>query len=317
MKMNRMARWRLGIAIFLLMYPIYSDACSCAWAGPFLEVSKDAPLVIHGRIIRHHPGESPSIDVLVLETLKGGILDSGMLVQMGDGMHCRPTLEEFAPESEWILALNGPGAKPGKGWALSHCGAYWLQVMNGNVIGSIDGTQRQVKRMALDEFKRKFLFPRFNTSISGRVNLGERFHRPFGKRYEFILEPKSDGWEILIKEYGRDENLSRLTPPLHFAPNPRDIEGWQLSEYPSECASRTYLSETGPPIPRHFIYSPEVGRTIQGPNANYAPTVQELVDIERFGRGVLTINNFKLEPGGDGCPRIAWMEFSVQLEGGN
>lgn len=52
---------------------------------------------------------------MVLETLAGGLLDSGLIVQMGDGMHCRPMLGGFPPGSEWILALNGPGAKPGTG----------------------------------------------------------------------------------------------------------------------------------------------------------------------------------------------------------
>jgi len=92
-EMKKLALWCLWIEIGFFVYPFYADACSCAWKGPFLTVSKDAPLVIHGRIIRHHPGKSPSMDVLVLETLKGAILDSGMVVQMGDGMHCRPTLE--------------------------------------------------------------------------------------------------------------------------------------------------------------------------------------------------------------------------------
>lgn len=45
---------------------------------------------------------------------------------MGDGMHCRPALESFPPGTEWILALNGPGSKHGKGLAILHCGEYCL-----------------------------------------------------------------------------------------------------------------------------------------------------------------------------------------------
>jgi hypothetical protein len=59
-----------------------------------------------------------------------------------------------------------------------------------------------------------------------------------------------------------------------------------------------------------------VGKRIDGPNVGRAVTAQEIEDIQRFGQGVLTINKYKLEPGGDGCPKIEWMEFSVQLEGG-
>lgn len=190
-EMKKLALWGLLIGIDIFVCPFYAGACSCAWNGPFIAVSKDAPLVIHGRIIRHHPGQSPTMDVLVLETLKGGILDSGMVVQMGDGMYCRPKLEGFTPQSEWILSLNGPGSKPGEGLALSHCGEHWLRVTNSEVIGSIDGTQSQVKSMALDEFKRKFLYPRFGETFSGRANHGKSFHRPFGFRFEFILAPPS------------------------------------------------------------------------------------------------------------------------------
>ena len=304
------------IGLGFLMLPPSAFACSCAWSGPFLIVTKNAPLIVHGRIIRYHPGKSPTMDVLVLETLKGGLLDSGMVVQMGDGMHCRPTLEGFPPGSEWILGLNGPGSKPGNGLALSHCGEYWLRVEKGEVVGSIDGTQSQVKRMPLDELKRKIRYPRFQTTFKGSVPQGKRFERPFGERFVFFLEPMPGGWEIVIKEHGRDENLARLTPPLHFVPNPRFIEGWHLSEDPSKCTTREYLADAGPANPREFIFSPKVGRDIDGPHAGRSVEVQEIEEIQRFGRGALTIEKFKLQPAADGCPVIELMQFSVSLEGG-
>ena len=110
-------------AIFLLVAIGFiqtssAEACSCVWKGPFLTASQDAPLVVIGKIIRQHPGKSPTMDILVVETLKGGILDSGMTIQMGDGMHCRPTIDLFPDGTKWILALNGQGAKPGNGWAI-------------------------------------------------------------------------------------------------------------------------------------------------------------------------------------------------------
>lgn len=147
--------------VAVLMAPMPGESCSCTWKGPFMVVAKEAPLVVRGKILRHHPGPAPVMDVLVLETLAGGILDSGLVIQMGDGMHCRPMMEGFPPGSEWILALNGPGAKPGKGWALSHCGEFWLRVDNNDVVGSIDGDEGQVRRMPLDEFRNRFLSPRF------------------------------------------------------------------------------------------------------------------------------------------------------------
>lgn len=300
----------------VLINPFSAGACSCAWKGPFLKAAQDATLVVIGKIIRHHPGKSPTMDVLILETLKGGILDSGMVVQMGEGMYCRPTLDIFPPGTTWILAINGQGAKPGNGLAISHCGEYWLKVEGDDVIGSIDGDIKQVKRMPMQEFKNKFMYPKFSEKFSGRVEAGKKYRRPVGSRFEFILEPMPYGWELFIKEYGRDENLARLTPPFHFVPNPREIEGWHFLEKPSECVNRPYKAEAGPNNPRQFIFSPEVGKQIAGPDSGKAFIDENIDAVKKFGRGELDINKFKLMPGKDGCPKIEWLEFSVQLDGG-
>jgi hypothetical protein len=267
-----------------LANPSPAGACSCAWKGPFFIAAQDAPLVVIGKILRHHPGESPTMDVLVSETLKGGLLDSGLVVQMGDGMHCRPSIDLFPVGTSWVLAINGQGAKPGNGLAISHCGEYWLRVEDNQVIGSIDGKIDQIKRIPLQEFKNRFLYPRFNEEISGRVETGKQFRRPFGQRFEFILEPTQNGWEILIREYGRDENLSRLTPPFHFVPNPREIEGWHLLKDPSACGNRPFNADAGPENPRKFIFSPDVGRKI-----SYRPETlsADVKEVANFGRGVL------------------------------
>jgi len=304
------------LIIFSLLIPSSANACSCVWKGPFLTASQDAPLVVIGRIIRHHPGVSPTMDVLILETLKGGILDSGMVLQMGDGMHCRPELSVFPPGTIWILAINGQGAKPGNGLAISHCGEYWLKVERNDVVGSIDGDMKQVKRMPLLEFKNRFLYPKFSEKYFGRVEAGKPFRRAFGSRFEFILEPMPEGWQIVVKEYGRDENLARLTPPFHLMPNPREIEGWQFLEKPSKCVHRPYSADAGPANPRQFIFSPEIGKTIAGPDSRKALADENIDAVKKFGRGEIDVKKFKLMSGKDGCPKIEWMDFSVQLDGG-
>lgn len=63
-------------------------------------------------------------------------------------------------------------------------------------------------------------------------------------------------------------------------------------------------------------YYTEVGQKIDSPTAGRSVTVEEIKDIENFGRGTLTIEKFEIEPGQDGCPKIKQLEFSVQLEGG-
>ena len=293
-----------------------ADACSCAWEGPFLEVFRKAPLVVRGTVLRRHPGDVPCMDVLVTEVLSGGLLDSGLRVQMGDGMHCRPAVEGFPVGSEWVLALDGPGAKPGDGHALSHCGEYWLRVEGDTVSGSVDGGQGDVKSMDWREFACRLRYPAFKETFSGRAEQGKEFRRSFGGHFTFVLSPTRKGWYLTVQELGRDEDLARLTPPLHFVPNPREIEGWQFLANPADCPDRPYSAEAGPANPRAFLFSPEVGRSIQGPDAKVSPTPEEVAEIRRFGHGTLRIDGHELVSDTDSCPSLAWMTFTVEVEGG-
>jgi len=284
------------------------------WNGPFLKVAKTAPLVVYAEVLRHNPGALPTMDVLVLETLSGGILDSGVRIQMGNGMYCRPTVENFPIDSQWLIAINGPGSKPGNGMAISHCGEFWVKVENGEVVGSLDGKQGEIKQMPLSEVRLRLRYPGFKETFKGHVAAGERFKRSFGPGFNFVLNPVKTGWEIMIAEQEKEENLARLTPPLHFMPNPREIEGWHLAENPSDCATRPY--DTAPENPRQFMFSPEVGKQIDGPAAGRSVIPEEIEKVRQFGRGTMTIEGFQLRPGSDGCPEIEWLDFSVQVEGG-
>lgn len=81
----------------------------------------------------------------------------------------------------------------------------------------------------------------------------------------------------------------------------------------SDCLNRSFDAEAGPGNPRKFIFSPDVGKKISYRSETLSEDIKE---VENFGRGVLNIEKFKLAPGKDGCPKIEWMTFSVQLEGG-
>jgi hypothetical protein len=315
------AALKIAVYLILSLFPLLmafatpGHACSCSWRGPFLAVAPESPLVVLGQVLRHHPGPVPTMDVLVLERISGGLLDSGLRVQMGDGMHCRPEMGFFPVGSRWILALNGPGAKPGTGLALSNCGEFWVRVENENVVGSLDGSQGETKRMPLSEFLQRLRYPRFEETFRGHIRTGERFQRAFGGSFEVVLEPAPDGWEIMVRERGREENLARLTPPLHFVPNPREIEAWHLVDAPSSC-SLPYDATSVPPSLREFIFSPEVGRTIAGPQASRAVTPEDIIAVERFGRGLFTIDRFDVSYDDKGCPRFRTLEFQMRLEGG-
>jgi hypothetical protein len=63
------------------------------------------------------------------------------------------------------------------------------------------------------------------------VDRGQRLARPFGPGLTFLLEPMEFGWEIIVRDERPQQNIARLTPPLHFLPHPRYIEGWWPSSW--------------------------------------------------------------------------------------
>lgn len=72
---------KIGVCLFLALLvnltavttPI--SACPCTWQGPFLAVAPGTPLVVRGQVLRHHPGPSPAMDILVVETLSADRMD--------------------------------------------------------------------------------------------------------------------------------------------------------------------------------------------------------------------------------------------------
>jgi hypothetical protein len=149
--------------------------------------------------------------------------------------------------------------------------------------------------------------------FEGSVARGDAYRYEIPGRLVFALEPSASGWLATVRAPGRDEDLARLTPPLHFAPNPREIEGWQFTEeLPAGCAA-PYGAQSGPGERRDFIFSPEVGRSIAGPTSSAAVTPDDLADVEAFGRGTLWIEGVDLTADADGCPRIEALRFKVEV----
>jgi len=303
------------------------DACSCVWRGPFLSVAPLAEGIVRAQVLGYHGRERGidlAMDVEVLEVLSGPFSAGRLRIWGGNGMLCRPEVNQFPPGSEWILALNGPGSKPaynGQGLALSICGTYWLEVRDGQVLGNLDHKRdrKAYRSLPLTEFRTRLaaaLRPgpadpsRREERFAGEVAAGQSFARTFGPGFRFVLEAEPAGWTIHVYDPRGTEDISRLTPPLHFVPNPRILEGWHFVD-------QRKLDERDlqpPGMVRAFIFSPAVGRTIDGPDANRAPTPGEIDEIGRFGRGEMRITEFRLENGESiERARVARLRFEVRL----
>jgi hypothetical protein len=150
-------------------------------------------------------------------------------------------------------------------------------------------------------------------ALRGRVMAGERAVRDTPAGWILRLVPVPEGWSLQVTMQGREtEDLSRLTPPLHFAQNPRWIEGWHFRN--ADNTGPNDGSVNAPQALREFIFSPAVGREIQGPSAGAGPTLAEVEEIRSFGRGWLLIESYSLTPPGRG-ERAAFesLEFSACL----
>lgn len=142
---------------------------------------------------------------------------------------------------------------------------------------------------------------------------GERFTFDVTDRIYFELDPDPEGWEIAVRAADRPgENLARLTPPLH-GPNPRQVWGWHFRN--ADNTGPNDGSVSAPQTERPFVFSEQVGRTIQGPGSDRGPTLEEIEAVGRDGTGVLTIEDLKLGNLGRGQrASIGWMRFHVVLE---
>ena len=129
--------------------------------------------------------------------------------------------------------------------------------------------------------------------FSGSVKAGQRFEHPFGDRFVFALEPAQFGWEICIYEKGRKEDLAELTLPLH-GPNPTDIEGWHFRNEDNTAPNDGSVNV--PQEDREFIFSPEVGKTINAPESTNEISEDDIDRIEAFGQGELKLTHMKLSP---------------------
>lgn len=127
----------------------------------------------------------------------------------------------------------------------------------------------------------------------GEVSAGDTLSRIVGSAWILRLVPRPAGWLLQVTVKGREaEDLARLTPPWHFVPNPRQIEGWHFRN--SENTGPNDGSVNAPQELREFIFSPAVGREIE--YSGSATSAEDVEAVRSFGRGWLYIDSYRLTP---------------------
>jgi len=129
--------------------------------------------------------------------------------------------------------------------------------------------------------------------IHGVVIRGHRFSHTTLSGWILRLVPDPEGWLLQVTTKGREtEDLSRLTPPWHFVPNPREIEGWHFRNAVNTGPNDG--SVNAPQELREFIFSPAVGRQIE--YSGSATTAEDVEKVRSFGRGWFFIESYRLTP---------------------
>ena len=131
--------------------------------------------------------------------------------------------------------------------------------------------------------------------VHGEVARGDTFSQLTPAGWILRLVPVSEGWFLEVTSRDRNnEDLARLTPPWHVTPNPRQIDGWHFRN--AENTGPNDGSVNAPQELRDFIFSPRVGRDIQGADAKASPTIEEVDAVRSFGQGWLLIESYRLTP---------------------
>lgn len=121
-------------------------ACDCGYLGGFVYSNQAADIVVYGTVLEYDsigtpdsPDNPYSIKFLIKEKLRG-IENRDTIIVWGDnGFECRPYIDIFKPNTDWILALDKL-KNPGKDeYEISICGEFYVPVENGKAIGKIFG----------------------------------------------------------------------------------------------------------------------------------------------------------------------------------
>jgi hypothetical protein len=104
------------------------------WGGPFTKVALRTDLVVLAEVRSY---SRHSMDVAVIEVLKGGDERPAIRIWGDNGALCRPYVTAFPRGTRWIFALQRlrePGARD---YTISICGDFWLEVRGDEVVGRV------------------------------------------------------------------------------------------------------------------------------------------------------------------------------------
>jgi len=165
----RLERAVLAAAFLVnLSFPGGVVACSCTWGGPFSKVALPKAVIILGEVLSYHKN---SMDVQVIEVIKGTEDRTTIKIWGDNGALCRPYVTHFPIGTTWLLAISALPTKTvgeqlrfsseegfisssdNKEYAISVCGEFWLKVRHEEAIGriTVDHHSKLMERVPLKE----------------------------------------------------------------------------------------------------------------------------------------------------------------------
>ena len=139
----------LALLLLTLLAGAACAECECIWRGSFSDVQGDTDLVVSGRVVR---SKGNSIDLAIASRLDGGAAPEEVRIWLHTGDYCRPEVDLFPVDTEWVMALdrideavpggfnpNTPNVSYGRvgDYSLSSCGGYWLRLSDNWVTGNL------------------------------------------------------------------------------------------------------------------------------------------------------------------------------------
>jgi hypothetical protein len=139
----------------ILAIPSLAMACTCHWGGPFAKVALSQELVVYGEVLDYY---KHSMEVKVLEVLKGKEVRGTIRIWGDTGALCRPYVDSFPIGTRWLFAVSSLPKdmledqsvslwgwfffrSPKNDYVISICGDFWVAVRGEWAVGRITAPQ--------------------------------------------------------------------------------------------------------------------------------------------------------------------------------